>query len=66
MEFLIAILLAPTNRIIDISLFLEKIVSLIVLTIRKTVTKINAITTPYAPFSMILNILIILSTQASP
>ena len=37
---------APTNLIIDISLFLEKIVSLIVFIIKNTVTNIKAITTP--------------------
>ena len=43
-------LLAPTNLIIDISLFLEKIVNLIVLIIKNTVTRTKAITIPYDTF----------------
>ena len=39
---LIAKLLAPTKRIIDISLFRENIVNLIVLTIKNIVIKIRA------------------------
>ena len=42
---LILILEAPTKRIISISLFLEKIVILIVFTIKKAVTITRAITT---------------------
>ena len=53
---LIVVLLAPTNLIISISVFLENIANLIVLAIKKAVTSIKAITPPIQVFSITSNI----------
>ena len=57
---------APTSLIISISVFLEEIVNLIVLDIRKAVTKTKAITVPIDILDIVSKTTISCSTISSP
>ena len=57
---------APTNLIISISVFLEKIANFIVLAIKKAVTNTRAITPPIHIFSITPKIVITDSIYSSP